>query len=158
GLNALAHCVDALWAPRANPISTVTAVEGMRLMAAGLSGVHADRAEREARERCMLGAYLCGRSFATAGSGLHHKICHVLAVASDLPHSSTYAALLPYVVAYNAPAAPEAAARIATALDSPDALSGVLALVRTLRAPTSLGDLGLPGHALDRAARLVPDA
>ncbi len=36
GLNALAHCVDAWWAPRHNPISSALAVEGVRSLASAL--------------------------------------------------------------------------------------------------------------------------
>ncbi|WP_157073088.1 iron-containing alcohol dehydrogenase, partial [Kribbia dieselivorans] len=42
GLNALAHCVDSLWAPRADPINAALAVEGARALAAGLPAVVAD--------------------------------------------------------------------------------------------------------------------
>jgi maleylacetate reductase len=36
---------------------------------------------------------------------LHHKICHVLGGVYDLPHAETHAVVLPYVVAFNVPAA-----------------------------------------------------
>ena len=36
GLNGLAHCVDALWAPRADPINAALATEGIRTLAQGL--------------------------------------------------------------------------------------------------------------------------
>ena len=51
-------------------------------------------------------------AFASAGSGLHHKICHVLGGMFDLPHAETHAVVLPYVLALNAPAVPD--------LDAPD--------------------------------------
>jgi maleylacetate reductase len=36
GLNALAHCVDSMWAPRADPINMALAVEGVRTLNAAL--------------------------------------------------------------------------------------------------------------------------
>ena len=42
------------------------------------------------------------------GSALHHKICHVLGGAYNLPHAQTHAIVLPYVLAFNGPAAAEA--------------------------------------------------
>ncbi len=39
GLNALAHCVDSMWAPRADPIDQALALEGIRALAAGLPEV-----------------------------------------------------------------------------------------------------------------------
>ena len=58
-------------------------------------------------------ADLAAVSFAGAGSGMHHKICHVLGGMFNLPHAETHAVVLPHVLAYNAPSAPEAERRIA---------------------------------------------
>ena len=43
--------------------------------------------------------------------GLHHKLCHVLGGTFGLPHAETHTVVLPYALAYNAPAAPEAMTR-----------------------------------------------
>ncbi|MFY0407177.1 maleylacetate reductase [Solicola sp. PLA-1-18] len=158
GLNALAHCVDSLWAPKADPINAAIATEGIRALAAGLPAVVADAGDVEARDRCLYGAYLSAASFASAGSGLHHKICHVLGGAHDLPHADTHAVVLPHVLAFNAAAAPEAARRIAEALGADDALDGLLALTRGLGAPDNLRDLGMPEDAIATDAQAVVDA
>jgi hypothetical protein len=78
GLNALAHCVDSLWAPRADPINQALAAEGIRALADGLPRIAGDPSDLAGRETALYGAYLAAVSFASAGSGLHHKICHVL--------------------------------------------------------------------------------
>ena len=39
GLNALAHCVDAMWGPRVDPIDQSLAVEGIRALSTGLRQV-----------------------------------------------------------------------------------------------------------------------
>ncbi|MGW4211197.1 maleylacetate reductase [Lentzea sp. NPDC004789] len=112
GCNALAHCVDSMWAPRADPINQALAAEGIRALSGGLRRI----GEVDGHEQTLYGAYLAAVAFASAGSGLHHKICHVLGGAYDLPHARTHTAVLPYVLAFNAPAAPKAAARITEAL------------------------------------------
>lgn len=112
GCNALAHCVDSMWAPRTDPINQALAAEGIRALSRGLRRI----GSVEGREQTLYGAYLSAVAFASAGSGLHHKICHVLGGAYDLPHAQTHTAILPYVLAFNAPAAPQAATRIAEAL------------------------------------------
>lgn len=155
GLNALAHCVDSLWAPGADPIATALATEGMRALAAGLSAVAADPGDVEARERLLYAAHLAAVAFASAGSGLHHRICHVLGGAYDLPHAGTHAVVLPYVLAFNTPAAPDAAARVAEALGGADAVDALDRLRLALPAPTALKDLGLPEESLDEAADLA---
>lgn len=78
GLNALAHCVDAMWGPRVDPIDRALAAEGIRALATGLPAVVADPAGLWGRERTLYGTYLSAVAFSSAGSGLHHKICHVL--------------------------------------------------------------------------------
>ena len=64
-------------------------------------------------------ADLAAVAFASAGSGMHHKICHVLGGTWNMPHAQTHATVLPYVLAFNAPEAPDAAARIAAAPPTP---------------------------------------
>lgn len=155
GLNALAHCVDSMWAPRADPINGALALEGIRALRIGLPAVVADPAGLDGREYALYGAYLSAVSFASAGSGLHHKICHVLGGMFDLPHAQTHAVVLPHVAAFNVPSAPEAGARIATALDSADAVSGITGLGGQLGAPTSLRDLGMPENGIEAAADAV---
>ena len=53
----------------------------------------------DGREHTLYVAYLAV-SFASVGSGLHHKICHVLGGAYNLPHAQTHAVVLPYVPAF----------------------------------------------------------
>lgn len=158
GLNALAHCVDSLWAPRANPISSSHAVEAMRALVAALPAVRADGGDLDARAQLLYGAYLGAVAFAAAGSGMHHKICHVLGGAYDLPHAPMHAVVLPHVLAYNAPAAPDAARRIADALGAEDPIDGIVDLYDRLDAPRSLADLGLAEADLPEAVRLVAEA
>ncbi|WP_206056710.1 maleylacetate reductase [Nocardioides sp. GY 10113] len=143
GLNALAHCVDSLWAPQADPINAVLATEGARALRDGLPLVAGDPAGLPGIELALYGAHLAAKAFASAGSGLHHKICHVLGGRYDLPHAQTHATVLPYVLALNAPNAPEAATRLAGAFGSPTALAGLQELRSTLGAPRALRDVGL---------------
>ncbi|QDO88116.1 maleylacetate reductase [Ornithinimicrobium ciconiae] len=162
GLNGLAHCVDSLWAPRANPINAAMALEGARALATGLPAVVADPGDLEGRERCLYGAYLAALSFASAGSGMHHKICHVLGGTYDLPHAQTHAVVLPYVLAHNAWAVPAEAGRLALALgaapgrveEAPAAAAiEVLEQLRvSLGAPRDLAGTGLAESALAEAA------
>lgn len=155
GLNALAHCVDSLWAPRADPINAALAAEGIRALAAGLPLIKADPQDIAGREQALYGAYLSAVAFASAGSGMHHKICHVLGGAYDMPHAQTHAVVLPYVLAFNAPHAPAAAARIAAAFRMDDALGGLNALRAALDAPKALKDHGLAEENIPEAVRLI---
>ncbi|QGG42672.1 maleylacetate reductase [Aeromicrobium yanjiei] len=158
GLNALAHCIDSMWAPRADPINAALAVEGIRALDEGLPAIQADPRSIDGREQALYGAYLSAVAFASAGSGLHHKICHVLGGMFDLPHAQTHAVVLPHVLAFNAPAAPRAAARIATSFGSDNAVAGLAALRERVDAPRALRDYGMPEAGIDQAARAVVEA
>ncbi|MCU1480996.1 MAG: maleylacetate reductase [Subtercola sp.] len=155
GLNAMAHCVDALWAPRADPLNAALAEEGIRALAAGLRLVHSDPHDLHGRELTLYGAYPAAVSFASAGSGIHHKICHVLGGTYALPHAQTHAVVLPHVLAFNAPAAPAAAARVARALDGRDPVTALGELYRDLNAPRSLADLGFSESSISEAADII---
>jgi maleylacetate reductase len=160
GLNALAHCVDSMWAPNADPINAAFAAEGIRSLAAGLPKVVADPMDLDGREQALYAAYLSATAFASAGSGLHHKICHVLGGKYNLPHAQTHATVLPYVLAFNGPAAPDAERRIAVAfpgdgLGAASALDGLVALKQELNAPHALADYGFTEESIPEAAQAI---
>lgn len=152
-LNAMAHCVEAFWAPGANPVTSLVAAEGIRVLAAGLRGSGVTR-----RERLLYGSYLAGSAFAVAGSGLHHKICHTLGGAFDLPHAGTHTAVLPHVLAFNVEAAAEAGLLIAGALGAPDAAGGLRQLYRDVGAVQDLRSVGLQPDQFDEAVEVVCEA
>ncbi|ADX75117.1 alcohol dehydrogenase, class IV (plasmid) [Pseudarthrobacter phenanthrenivorans Sphe3] len=155
GLNALAHCIDSMWAPGSDPINQALAAEGIRALSEGLPRIKADPCDRKGREQALYGAYLSAVAFASAGSGMHHKICHVLGGAYNLPHAETHAAVLPHVLAFNAPAAPEAAARIAAAFGAEAAVDGLNALQEAIDAPRALRDHGLAEANIPEAVQLI---
>jgi maleylacetate reductase len=158
GMNAIAHAVEALYASNADHLALAAADQAIRSLGRALPVVVADPGNIGAREIALLGAHLAGVALQHASMGLHHKICHVLGGAFGLPHAATHAAVLPSVVAFNAEAAPAAAARIAGALGVEDAADGLRSLNRRLGLTMSLRELGLRREDLGRAADLVAGA
>ena len=155
GLNALAHSVDSLWAPKADPINRAHCIESARALAESLRALVADGGTR-AREKALYGCYLSGVAFASAGSGLHHKICHVLGGTFNLPHAETHSVVLRYVAALNLPAVPDIAADLAAALGGEDAVTELNRLYRDVGAPASLAELGMPEDGIpDAVARVL---
>lgn len=152
GLNALAHCVEALYATGANPVTDLLAQEGIRLLARALPAAAGTPTDLAARSDALYGAYLAGWSMATAGTALHHTLCHVLGGTHAADHSGLHAVLLPYVAAYNAPAAPDAMERAGAALGTTDVPAALRRLAEGLGAPTDLASLGVPASALHDAA------
>jgi maleylacetate reductase len=155
GMNAIAHAVEALYARDTNPVVSMWATAGIAALARSLARIAAQPADVEARADAQCGGWLCGMCLGSAGMALHHKLCHVLGGAFDLPHAETHAVLLPYTAAYNARAAPRAMAQVAQALGTANAVLGLHALVRALPLPTSLRTLGMPEDGLGLAVELA---
>ncbi len=78
GMNAIAHCVEALYAEDANPITSLMAEEGIRALARSLPKVVGDPADLEARAEALYGAWLAGACLGNVGMAIHHKLCHTL--------------------------------------------------------------------------------
>ena len=152
--NALAHSVEALWVPEANPVTTALALEGVRAIATALPAVMAEPGDLDARAGLLYGAYLSGIALASTSAGMHHKITHVLGGTFGLVHADTHSVVLPHVVAFNGSAVPVAMARLADALGTPgeDAAGALWDLAMASGVPTSLAALGLARDDLTEAA------
>ena len=166
-MNAVAHCVEALYAPDANPIVALLAAEGLRALAASAPRLVREPDDLAARTEALHGAWLAGLALGASTMGLHHKLCHVLGGSFGLPHAETHAIVLPHAAAFNAPAAPAAMAAAAGALAAasgrplaapsvPRALHALVAdVVAVAGAPASLRELGLREADLTGAAALA---
>ncbi|HJT58350.1 MAG TPA: maleylacetate reductase [Ktedonobacteraceae bacterium] len=155
GMNALAHCVEGLYGQITSPITDLLAEQGSQALAQGLPGIVENPQTYDNYELALYGAYLGGSVLALVGTGLHHRICHVLGGSFGLPHAETHAVMLPYVIWYNSRAAPEAMARLARALEVEDAVRGSFDLAARLHTPRSLAELGLAESNVAEAARLL---
>ena len=157
GMNALAHCVEALYAEDANPITSLMAAEGIHALARALPVVVREGENIEARGDALYGAWLAGAALGAVKMGLHHKLCHTLGGSFNLPHAEVHTVILPHATAYNRAAVPEAMRIIATGLGAKDAAQGLYDLAKSIGAPTALKDIGMPEDGLDRAAQLATE-
>jgi maleylacetate reductase len=144
GMNALAHSAEALYAPDSTPITSLLAAESARVLAGALPSVAADPLDIDARSDALYGAWLAGSVLGATTMSLHHKLCHILGGTFDLPHAATHTAVLPHVLAFNLPEAPQARAALRTAFSAPDPAARLFHLARDLGAETSLKALGMP--------------
>ena len=155
GMNAIAHCVEALYAEDANPIISLMAEEGIRALAASLPIVVKQPRNLDARTDALYGAWLAGMSLGAVGMALHHKLCHTVGGTFNLPHAEMHTAILPHAVAYNASAAPDAMHKVARAVGASSAALGLYDLAIAVGAKMALKDYGLKESDLDRAAELA---
>jgi alcohol dehydrogenase class IV len=128
-MNALAHAVEALYTPLANPVASMAALRGAELIAEGLpSGGEPDR------EALALGALLAGYASGETGYAVHHVVCQTIVRVAGTPHAQTNATMLPHSVRLMHSRAPWAIPRVERALGGPDGadrlarLSGVSGL------------------------------
>jgi maleylacetate reductase len=155
GFNAIAHAVEALYAPDGSPIISLMAEEGVRALITALPNIADDPQNISHRTDALYGAWLCGATLGATTMSLHHKLCHTLGGTFNLPHAETHTVVLPYALAYNAPSAPAAieALRRATAAQDPAAYLRELSL--KLGAPGSLRELGLTEGNIETAVILA---
>lgn len=158
GMNAVAHCLEALWAAGASPLTAPLALDGARSLCTAVPLAVADPTDAEARSRALVGACQAGMALASAGTGIHHRICHILGGRYDLPHAQTHAALLPHVVGFNELVLGPLAARMAVAVGAGRASTGLHDLAVRMGLPTALGELGMPEAAIGEVAAEVAAA
>ncbi|MBW8822327.1 MAG: maleylacetate reductase, partial [Streptomyces sp.] len=152
GINALAHAVEALYAPDTSPLIALMAEDGVRAMTEALPRLATDPVDMAARAQALYAAWLCGSCLGSTTMGLHHKLCHVLGGSHGLPHAETHTVVLPYALAYNAPAIPEALTVLKRALGTDDPPHALWQLAGRLGAPRSLAALGLKEADVAEAA------
>lgn len=147
-VNALAHAVEALWAPDRTPLTNLYAREGAAAIGRALRGPGSTEPS-EAVAEALYGAWMCGMCLDLTTMSLHHKLCHVLGGSFGLPHAETH------VIAFNAGLAAGAVRTLGDALAMSDPARGLHSLVTALGVPRSLAELGMQPADLDRATDLV---
>lgn len=104
GINALAHCIEALYSITRHPMSTAAATDGIRHINNSLLRCYTQGDDLDARTEMLQGAHLAGLSLASVSMGLHHGLCHVLGGSANVPHGIANSIILPHAIRFNADA------------------------------------------------------
>ncbi len=166
GINALAHCIEALYSKTRNPLSTAAAKEAVGHIQKALLRCYQDGTDVEARSEMLLGSHLAGVSLATVSMGLHHGLCHVLGGSANVPHGLANAILLPHAIRFNADAAATELLPAADVMGAPetyrqqkdriDALADLISsLIGRMNLPQHLRDVGVNENDLPELARIA---
>jgi alcohol dehydrogenase class IV len=166
GINAVAHCIEALYSTTRNPVSTAVALAGLRAMAHALPRLGADGADPAARAEMLEGAYLAGTALAGVTMALHHGVCQVIGGATGVAHGDVNGIMLAPVMRFNLEVAAPQLAQAAEAMGIADragaardqraagmaAAQTVADLVERLRLPRRLREVGVrrTGHRRGR--------
>jgi alcohol dehydrogenase class IV len=152
-MNGLAHAVEALYTPLANPMASAAALRSAALFGSGLAD------ERPDRESLALAATLAGWASGSAGYAVHHVVCQTIVRIAGTPHAKTNAVVLPHSVALMEGRCPVAIGALASALGDPDGNpTAAAALVRTLVSRAGAGrlrELGMTEDDIDPVVESV---
>lgn len=161
GMNALAHCVEAIYSTHTQALTQAYCLAGVERLSQFLPRAMASNADIEALGQVQIAACLAGMGVYSAWTGIHHAIVHVVGGRFRVPHANIHALVLPYAMRWNLDATLEAHAQIARAMkieSSTDeeaarkAPEAVLELNRKMGLPLRLRDLGVPRDALSLLA------
>jgi maleylacetate reductase len=172
GLNALAHCVEALYSITGHPLSQAAAASGAGHIGRALPRCWAAGDDLADRTEMLLGAHLAGASLSSTALGLHHGLCHVLGGTAGVPHGMANAIILPHAMRFNADAAmppypapawgvtlassmsldPVPSSAVQAALAAAD---HVAKLVGQMQLPQRLREVGVPETDLPALAQLA---
>jgi alcohol dehydrogenase class IV len=146
-----------------NVLSDVLCREAVDLVAGHLRRAVDNGSDLEARRRMSLGATMAALGFSNAGLGATHALAYPVAGEHHTPHGLTVALLLPEVMRFNAPSAPERYAEIARLMgknvdgrDRREAAEAAAEAVEELAADVGISDgltaVGVTGDQLPRFA------
>ena len=116
GMDAITHAVESYISNRSNPLTEYNSIKGLEILYRNITRAVTDGADMEAREQMMLGCVITGFGFSNANLGLVHAIAHTLSAHFHLAHGMANAAVLPYVMEFNADGCPEKMAELARAI------------------------------------------
>jgi alcohol dehydrogenase class IV len=143
-MNALAHGMEALYTPLANPIAERAALRGAELIA---------------DDEPALGALLCGWASGITGFAVHHATCQLVVRTAGSPHAQTNAVMLPHFAGMMATRAPRVMGELAGALGDPDgdpeAAAGRAEKLSARSGHTRLSTLGVEERHLPPVAAAV---
>lgn len=162
GIDALTHCLEAYANKFSHPVTDLIALEGISLVAKYLKRACDDGADLEARSQVALGSMYGGMCLGPVNTAAVHALAYPLGVKFHINHGLSIALLLPAVMEFTLPAAPERYAAIAVALGATQhssaldtAKEGVALLKKLIRdcgLPNSLADVNVPFNAIDAMA------
>lgn len=159
--NILSHAIEAFVSVAATPITDLCALNAIKVIAGCLQQLGQGIRNSEMNYRMAMANLESGLAFSNAILGAVHAMTHQICVLHDLPAGLVDAVLLPRVMEFNLPAAGHKYGLIAEALgekvanhslDGSKAIAAVDRLVKDLKLPTSLSQLGIKEDQLPQLA------
>jgi alcohol dehydrogenase class IV len=167
-MNALAHCFEALYSAKRDPLSSAAALGGIRSIGLSLATACRNGSDVGARSDLLEGAFLAGSALAQVQMGIHHGVCHVLGGSAGVPHGVANTIVLPHALRFNRVAAKSELAEAAISMDlatrrddrqvaADRVIDWIDGLSNELGLPKRLSEQGVDERQIPDLARIVMD-
>ena len=163
GLDALTHCIEAYANKFAHPIVDIYAMQGIRLISANLERAVRNGRDAEARANLALGSLLGGLCLGPVNTAAVHALAYPIGGRFHIAHGVSNAVLLPHVLRFNLPSAPDRYADVAAAMGverngsattaAERGLTSIAQLSKACGVPQRLSQLGVPREAIPAMAK-----
>ena len=170
GINALAHCIEALYSITRNPLSTSEALGGVRSIYTALPRCYIEGNDLEARTEMLVGAFLAGSALSHVTMALHHGLCHTLGGTASVPHGVANSIILPHAMRFNMDVTASQLAQAAEAMGigrdksgpyisdevvAEEVVERIYALIGQMKLPQHLRDVGVKEADLPHLAQIA---
>ena len=145
GMKAVDHACEAMWGPRAHPMTDTLATEAIRTLRAMLPRTYAVPGDLDARQSSQIAGWMSMAGVVNVRVHLSHTLGHQIGARWEVPHGLTSGITLPAVMRHLEAENPSGVGRVAAAFDAPTVDAGadaIAALVESLGLPTRLRDVG----------------
>nr|WP_092866038.1 iron-containing alcohol dehydrogenase [Hyphomicrobium facile] len=165
GMDALSHAIEAFCAPSYHPMADAIAMESARLVKDYLPRAVRAGDDIEARGQMLTAAAMAATAF-QKGLGAVHSVSHPIGAIYGVHHGLTNGVVMPYVIAFNAPAIGEKMQRLAAYVGLTNGKSSggsavraindwILELRSEIGIPATIADLGVEQDKFSDIARLA---
>ncbi|MFZ1295315.1 MAG: iron-containing alcohol dehydrogenase [Pseudomonadales bacterium] len=157
GMDALSHCLEGVFSSNENPPAKAVGFDGLTRIFANLRQAYHEPDNRQARREMMMGALEGGMTMLN-GCGAMHAMSHALGGLHqlNLHHGTLNAVLMPAVLAFNRPHAPQIFERMRSSFGltgAADPIDAIRALNRDLQIPQGLAAMGVEEHMIAGVAQ-----
>ena len=163
GMDALTQCIEAYVSKKAQPMTDILALEGIRRGGRSLLKVYENGVDSVARTDMAMCSLLSGLALANSGLGAAHGIGAALGALFRVPHGLACAMMLAPVMGINFDANLSKFATIGQILtggsrgsqrdDADAAVKFIENLTRQLHIPSRLGEIGVTPETVELLAR-----
>ena len=155
GIRAVDHAVETYLSLDANDYWDGAALHALRLLGDGLTRVKANPDDFEARQKCLMGAWLSMTGIVSGCRlGASHAIGHILGGTAGVPHGHTSCVMLPSVLEWNKIINSKRQANLSEALGKPNTPASEILhdLIDGLGMPRNLTKVGVMREQFQKLA------